>query len=286
MSGSLSDAANSFAVALANHDRAAFVAMFADDAESTLPTARRGAEAIADAWLPFLIDPGTTMILTVTDVVTTAEGDRGTSSGSLAIRGRTDKGIQTLPVGTYSLTWRLVDGRWKIATLSGQLGTPARRLDDGGVGSFRFGMTRDEVTRIPDCEPYTAVAVTGGLECPHYRFDSREMNISFLFAGDRLRRIQLWYYEGDVIVEARDAIDRVLTFLRRTTAGATIKNRPDVVVTGDGIIRALHSAPPPQGRQVVQVEISGSNVGSTVWFARVGRHEHGWMVMLFAEAAP
>jgi hypothetical protein len=41
-----------------------------------------------------------------------------------------------------------------------------------------------------------------------------------------------------VIVEARDAIDRVLTFLRRTTAGATIKNRQDVVVTAAGIIRA------------------------------------------------
>jgi hypothetical protein len=63
--------------------------MFADDAQSTLPTATRGAEAIADAWLPFLIDPGTTMILTITDVVTTAEGDKGTSSGSL--RGRRDR---------------------------------------------------------------------------------------------------------------------------------------------------------------------------------------------------
>ena len=66
VSGSLSAAADSFAAALANHDRAAFVATFADDAQSTLPTATRGAEAIADAWLPFLIDPGTTMILTVT----------------------------------------------------------------------------------------------------------------------------------------------------------------------------------------------------------------------------
>ena len=218
--------------------------------------------------------------------MTAANGDTGTSSGSLTIRGRTDKGIQTLPVGTYSLTWRLVDGRWKIATLSGELGTPARRVDDRGVGPFRFGMTRDEVTRIRDCEPYTPVAVTGGLECPRYRFDGSEMNISFLFAGEHLRRIQLWYYEGDVIAEARDAIDRVLAFLRRTTAGATIKNRPDVVVTGNGIIRALSSAPPPQGRQVAQVEISGSHVGSTVWFARVGRHQYGWMVMLFAEAAP
>ena len=59
-------------------------------------------------------------------------------------------------------------------------------------------MTRDEVRRVPDCEPYTQVAVTGGLECPHYRFDDREMNISFIFAGEHLRRIQLWYYAGGV----------------------------------------------------------------------------------------
>jgi hypothetical protein len=259
--------------------------MFASDAESTLPTATRGPEAIADAWLPFLIDPGTTMLLTTTDAVTTSDGDQGTSSGTMAIRGRTDSGIRTLPAGTYVITWRLVGGRWKIVTL-GSSDKQAREGDKGaGIGPFRFGMTRDEVSRVRDCEPYTKVAITGGLECPHYRFDGREMNISFLFAGDRLRRIQLWYFEGEAIAEAREAVDRVLSFLQRTTGGATITARPDVPATAEGIIGALHKGPSPLGRQIVGVDVAGSSAGSTVWFARVGRHEHGYLVMLFAEAA-
>ena len=144
-------------------------------------------------------------------------------------------------------------------------------------------MTLDDVSRVPDCAPYTRVAITGGLECPGYRFDGREMNISFLFAAERLQRIQLWYYEGEAMSEAREAIGRLLAFLQRTTGTATIKGRQDVVVSAEGIIGALQKMPSPQGRQIAGLEIFGATAGSTVWFARVGRHEHGYLVMLFAE---
>lgn len=258
--------------------------MFAPDAECTLPTVTRGPDAIANAWLPFLIDPGTTMLLTTNEVVTTSERHTGTSSGTFAIRGRSDNGVRTVPIGAYSIEWRLLDGRWKIATLSGLVSQAPESNPGGGVGPFRFGMTRDEVSRIRECEPYTPVAVTGGLECPHYRFDDREMNVSFLFGGDRLRRIQLWYYEGESGAEAREAIGRVVSFLQRTTGGATISARPDVPANAQAIIAALDSAPAPVGRQVVQLDIVGSPGGSTAWFARVGRHAHGYLVMLFAQA--
>jgi ketosteroid isomerase-like protein len=281
----LAHAERAFADALIHHDRAAFVALFAADAESSLTSATRGPEAIANAWLPFLIDPGTTMLLTTTEVVTSEAGDTGTSSGTFAIRGHTGNGIRTIPVGTYSIRWRLLNGEWKIAELSGSGNRTPETADRGGVGPYRFGMTREEVTRVRDCDPYSPVAITGGLECPHYRFDDREMNISFLFAGPRLHRIQLWYYEGESSVEAREAIAGVLGFLQRTTGEATITARADVPVTADGIIGALSRAPSPVGRQVVQLEICGPADGATVWFARVGRHEHGYLVMLFAQAA-
>jgi ketosteroid isomerase-like protein len=281
---SLQDAELAFAAALDKHDRAAFVAMLAPDAESTLPTAVRGPEAVANSWLPFLIDPGTTLILTSTAAATSAAGDTGTSSGTFAIRGRTGNGVQTIPAGTYTLNWRLVEGRWKITAIGGG-GRGERRADaGGGTGAYRFGMTRNDVTRVADCAPYTPVAVTGGLECPHYRFDGREMNISFLFAGDALRRIQLWYYEGESRADAQQAVGALLAFFKRTAGGATITARPELPVNEAAVIGAIDRGPVPRPGEIVHVEICGpSTSGSERWFARVGRHQHGYMVMLFAE---
>jgi ketosteroid isomerase-like protein len=283
-SPSLQDAEQAFAAALARHDRAAFVAMLAPDAESTLPSAVRGPEAIANTWAPFLIDPGTTMTLTSTAAATGAAGNTGTSSGAFAIRGRTVNGVQTIPAGTYALSWRLIDGRWKITAIGGSGRGERRAGEAGGTGSYRFGMTREEVTRVADCAPYTAVAVTGGLECPRYRFDGREMNISFLFAGNALRRIQLWYYEGESRADAQEAIRGLLAFFKRTAGGATITDRPELPVSEEAVIGAIDRGRALRPGEIAHLEICGpSNSGSERWFARVGRHQHGYLVMLFAE---
>jgi ketosteroid isomerase-like protein len=293
---SLQEADRAFATALTDHDRAAFVALLAPDAESTLPSLRRGPEAIANAWLPFLIDRGTTMILTTTEVISAPGSDTGTSSGTFAIRGGTANGIQTVPGGKYSLGWRLIDGDWKITAISGggREAAPAASGDakeaapaagSGGVGPFKFGMTRDEVVRVRECQPYTRVAITGGLECPHFQFDGREMNISFLFAGDRLRRIQLWYYEGESSADARAAVGSMLTYLQQTAGSITATARPELPLSEDAILTALNRAPAPRAGEIVHVELCGPRGGPEYWFGRVGRHAHGYMVMLFAEAS-
>jgi hypothetical protein len=257
--------------------------MFAPDAECTLPAVAHGPEAIANLWLPFLIDPGTTLILTATDVATAETGGSGTTSGTLAIRGRTPSGLRTVPGGTYSIVWRVIDGRWKIRTLGGSGHGPRTTPDAGGVGPFRFGMTRDEVSGVSACQPYTRVAVTGGLECPHYSFDARTMNISFLFTADRLSRIQLWYYEGASRQEAWEAVSRVLDYLQRTAGGATMRSRPDIAVTADGVMSLLDSTPLTAGR-MTRLEISAVSCRqSEIWFSRVARHEGGYLVMLFAD---
>lgn len=280
--GPLEDAERAFADALMRHDRSAFVALFAPDAESLLPVVKHGPEAIANSWLPFLIDPGTTMLLTSTTVTTAPAGDAGNSTGTLAVRGRTNTGVQTLPLGSYSIAWRVVDGRWKISTLSGTFESKRQTADRGGVGGFRFGMTRIEVSQVADCHPYTNVSVTGGLECPHYQFEGREMNISFLFAGDRLRRIQLWIYEGTSEPDTREAVARVLAYLERKAGGITIVALPDRTPTPEAVMTLLNSTPLQPG-SIAQVVISTQPSASERWFSRIGRHQNGYMVMLFAE---
>ena len=282
---SLEEAQRAFAASLERHDRAAFEAMFAADAESSLPSVNHGPQAIASSWLPFLIDPGTTMLLTNGEAVITEPGVSGRTSGRFHIRGRTATGIRTMPGGTYEIVWRMIDGRWKISTLGGSGGRTASSADRGGVGAYRFGMSRSDVGQIRDCEPYTHVAVTGGLECPHYSFEGQEMNISFIFDADRLRRIQLWYYEGESEGDARAAIGRVLDFLERTAGAVTLRSRPGVPVTVGSVMSAMAAAAPDR-RGVAGVELcTPPKPQSEVWFSRVGRHPGGYMVMLFADPA-
>jgi ketosteroid isomerase-like protein len=283
-SPSLQDAERAFTEALLRHDRSAFVAAFAPDAESSLPSVKRGPEAIASSWLPFLIDPGTTMVLTSSRVTTAPSGDVGDSTGTFAIRGRTSNGIQTIPAGTYSIGWRLLDGHWKITTLGGSGKAPGKPAARGGVGHFLFGMTRTEVSQVPDCQPYTPVSATGGLECPHYSFEGHEMNVSFLFNADRLRRVQLWFYEGASEVDAKQAVGRVLDYLQRTAGSVTLKASPGTV-TADRVMELLQRAPVQPG-SLAHVEIlTPSGTRPETWFSRVGRHQGGYMVMLFADGA-
>jgi hypothetical protein len=110
------------------------------------------------------------------------------------------------------------------------------------------------------------------------------MNISFLFNGDRLRRIQLWFYECSSQREAHEALARVVEYLQRTAGGVAIGALPGTKVTPDLIMEMLTGAAVQPGR-VVHFEIcTPAGPKPEVWFSRVGRHEQGYMVILFADA--
>lgn len=286
-SSALEDAQRALSEALEQHDRAAFVGLFAPDAQCTLPSAAQGPEAIANLWLPFLIDPGTTLLMTVTTIAPGESADRGTTSGTFAIRGRTAAGTRTIPAGEFSVEWRVVDGHWKIDRLSRRAGGQRQEAaNQGGVGPFRFGMTREDVSRVTACEPYTNVASTGGLECPSYTFDDRPMNVSFIFNGNGLRRVQLWYYEGESRPEAREAVGRVLEYLQKTTGGSFVCSQPGVPVTADGIMSALDRTAVSANRMTsVEIRAEGETLGER-WFSRVARHQYGYLVLLLADPRP
>ena len=85
--------------------------------------------------------------------------------------------------------------------------------------------------------------------------------------------------------DTRSAVTRVLDYLQRTAGGATIAALPGVKVTLDGVMTMINGAL-PQPRGIASVEIgSPSRPQSEVWFSRVGRHQGGYMVMLFADPA-
>jgi hypothetical protein len=83
------------------------------------PAEARGPEAIVEKWLPFLVDPALTLALTIDSSTTAPSGEMGQTTATFAIYGRTNKGMRTTPAGSVSIVWRVVDGRWMIATLSG-----------------------------------------------------------------------------------------------------------------------------------------------------------------------
>ena len=105
--------------ALALPDRDAFRQLLAPDAVFYLPVETHGPDAITEKWLPFLLDPALTLVLTIETSTTAESGEMGQTTGMFAIYGRTNKGMRTTPAGTFSIVWRRVEGSWKIGTLSG-----------------------------------------------------------------------------------------------------------------------------------------------------------------------
>jgi len=270
--------------ALAIPDRDAFRQFLAPDTVFLFPVEARGPEAIVEKWLPFLLDPALTLALTIETSTTAQSGEIGQTTAAFAIKGRTNTGMRTTPAGSFSIAWRLIDGQWKIGNLSGAGKGGVKLARQGGVGGFRFGMSRAEVSRVPDCQPYTNVSSTGGIECPNYLFNGRKMNISFLFNGDALRRIQLWFYNGESETEAREAIGFVIDHLRKVGGGARVNGLPELEVTPDAVMKLLNGGQLRPGA-VIQVEISTPTTSEPeAWFARVGKHQFGYPVMVFADS--
>jgi len=266
--------------ALARQDRASFEQCLAPDAVFMIPFVTRGADAIVQVWLPFLTPGRGTVTLTASDPVIAGSGDLAYTTGAIAIKSSATNVAQN---AEYVAVWRLIDGKWKLATLSGG---STRNVRLGGVGGYRFGMTLDDVRMVSDCQPYTNVSQTGGLECANYSFEGRKINISFLFTAGRLRRIQFWFYEGTSEANAKDAIARAIDYLRRTAGNVSMAVSPGTEVTADRVMEVLSRMPPgPQG--AAQFDLSTpAGPQPEVWFARVVRQQQlaYFGVFLFADA--
>jgi hypothetical protein len=277
---SLAVAEHALIEALMRRDRAAFRKLLAPDSVFFFPTMSEGPEAIINTWLPFLVDGGPTMAV-VSDGVRVSGANTGSSNGSFTIQGQTDEGFETIPAGTLNISWRRVGGAWKVSALDGVGAGGIRLAPLGGVNNYSFGMSREQVSHVPDCKPYSKVARTGDLECRHYRFEGQPMNISFQFNAGGLSQVQLWFYDGDLERAAREATGHVIEYLVRTTGGAGIDGLTDDRVTPEAVM-ALLREPVPAG-VARQVEISGHGLAPEIWFARVVRHQVGYHVLLFAK---
>lgn len=110
-----------------------------------------------------------------------------------------------------------------------------------GMGEYRFGMTRQQVQQVGACHPYRVVVGTKGLECPNFRAGGRTVNISFIFAGEALDRIQLWFYEGTSAAAARDATADMLAFLADRGPLRSHDVPADRPLTAAALLSALHT---------------------------------------------
>jgi ketosteroid isomerase-like protein len=104
--------------ALLRPDAEAFRQLLAADAVFSVPAQVQGADAIVEKWQPFLKGGEVRLSLTIDSSTTAQSGERGQTLGTFAVYGRTLNGMSTTPVGAVSIAWRVIDGRWKIETLS------------------------------------------------------------------------------------------------------------------------------------------------------------------------
>jgi hypothetical protein len=117
------------------------------------------------------------------------------------------------------------------------------------------------------------------------------MNVSFIFGSGRLRRIQLWFYEGASESDAKDSIARAIAYLTRVGGAVTVGALPGVEITADRIMSMLADAHPAP-RQAAQFDLATpASAQPEAWFARVGKvqpapGQYGYLVFVFADPRP
>jgi hypothetical protein len=109
------------------------------------------------------------------------------------------------------------------------------------------------VRQVASCSPYQDVAGTGGLECRNFKLDDRTINISFVFRGEALNRIQLWFYEGPSEAAAREATSRLIAYLGGWGAVRSKQLAAGSPVAVDAVFRALRER--NQSKQGARVQI-------------------------------
>lgn len=101
--------------------------------------------------------------------------------------------------------------------------------EDLGLGPWRLGMSREEVTSHQDLGPYQDVRVTGGVETANAKFAGHTVNTSFVFDDAGLAFIQVWNYEGEDWKKAQGAVLEVFDYFSERYGGVTV---PGVEVNG------------------------------------------------------
>jgi ketosteroid isomerase-like protein len=277
-----------FADALQRHDRAAFERLVAPDAVFFLPNVLQGRDAIVAAWIPFLTTNGSTLALEPGSL--SGQGDAVIMEGRFSIAGSGP--IRPVQNALYLAVWKRGSDGWMLYSFSGGAPAPPRASaapsplrPAGGLVDYRFGMSRQQVRQIPACTPYLDVPSTGGLECPNFTFEGRKMNVSFLFRGDALWRVQLWYYEGTSENDAKKAAEAVLEYLKREAGTVHSYELPaDAAVNADEIVKVLKKQSPGPGQPVGVQLVTEATPKPEQLHARVVRGGETYMVLMFVSA--
>src|SRR5258705_5024342 len=137
-----------FADALQRHDAAAFQQLVAADAVFFIPGVLQGREAIFQGWLPFLANNASTLVLEPVSV--SGQGDVIVTEGRFSITGNGP--VRPVVNAVYLAVWTRGAAGWTIHSFSGGAPPPPRASTapsplraSGGLGDYRFGMSRQQV---------------------------------------------------------------------------------------------------------------------------------------------
>ncbi len=266
-------AERALSAALEQHDRAAFERLIAPDATFFTPSLLQGREAIVQGWIPFLLNTGSTIVLERSR--TTGHDDVIVTEGKFSITGAGP--VRPVQNATFMAVWKRAAEGWLLYSFASGIAAPARPATPpaaaaGGLMDYHFGMTREQVRQVGACQPYLDVPITSGLECPNFTFEGKKMNISFIFAGPALRRIQLWFYEGRSEKDAKKATDAAVAYLTREAGAVHSYELPAGAETSaEEIFKALKKMTVPPNQPVFVQLVTQSTARPEQLHARVAR---------------
>ena len=153
-----------------------------------------------------------------------------------------------------------------------------------GFGPFRFGMSRDDVKKFKEFEPFLDVRVTGGIETPNGKWNGERKNISFVFDDSGLAMIQIWAYEGRDEKSAVKEFVKVLKYFKAHCGDVESPVITEVNTISPGEFeKKVYSILGSDKYVNVKIQIRPvlQGEGTEVFCSFFRHHQHGYFVFIY-----
>ncbi|CAN5328885.1 hypothetical protein BH11PSE11_BH11PSE11_26980 [soil metagenome] len=154
-----------------------------------------------------------------------------------------------------------------------------------GYGPWKLGMSKPAVLALAKFGPYKEVPESGGVETPNGEFDGAKSNVSLIFSEAKLKKIQVWAYEGKDLQQAIAAWYRVYKYLAKAYDPAKMPTEkyPESIQLAaiENMVKSRLASVPAAKQVKLQMAPQNMPKDMKVFSSFIRHPTHGYFVFLY-----